>query len=445
MSSKERKYNRGDELLKKLIKGRITPDERTELHQLAEEDLFLMDALDGYKNKGSYVENINLIKQKISTPKTKPLNYWISRAAILLLFISGSVWIYNSFSTQTSSKVHVASIPEETPYEEGLPESLEEKYADNQVVDPIKEKEEEENQNTTYVKQNPLQLIETNTGDAPPTQKSNTVVTPAFDIPIAEEEKAFSKPESTVDQDIVKPQESFREKVEYSRAEQRVLKDTLAQSEMDNLISVLNQSTDSGLDELSTSSRVITGRLVDQSDNPLAGAIIQIQETEEGSVTNLSGDFRLEINKTNGIAEFSYTGFNSFKLPLTSLKNNQEIAMSASLALKEMQALPARQAVDTRLNKKEIHQIYPQGGLKQFQKYIEENKVYPSTAKVNNIKGAVVLSFDIIDDGSIQNIQVIQSLGFGLDAEAIRLLKEGPKWITKPKGKEVEAIYRFQF
>lgn len=69
------------------------------------------------------------------------------------------------------------------------------------------------------------------------------------------------------------------------------------------------------------------------------------------------------------------------------------------------------------------------GGEAAMMKFIQENVNYPSLAIENLIQGRVTVLFIIEKDGSISNVEVVRSLGWGLDTEAIRVVKSMPKWI----------------
>ncbi|MBO9676098.1 MAG: TonB family protein [Sphingobacteriaceae bacterium] len=68
------------------------------------------------------------------------------------------------------------------------------------------------------------------------------------------------------------------------------------------------------------------------------------------------------------------------------------------------------------------------GGIAKFYKYIGGNIKYPKLAQENNVQGKVFLSFVVEKDGSLSDIQITRGLGSGTDEEAIRVLKESPKW-----------------
>jgi len=73
----------------------------------------------------------------------------------------------------------------------------------------------------------------------------------------------------------------------------------------------------------------------------------------------------------------------------------------------------------------------PIGGWKSYYKYIRNNIMVPVAAKDSSIVGTVYLEFDLKEDGSPHNFRITQSLGYGCDEEATRLVREGPKWDVK--------------
>ncbi|MCU0439057.1 MAG: energy transducer TonB [Raineya sp.] len=76
----------------------------------------------------------------------------------------------------------------------------------------------------------------------------------------------------------------------------------------------------------------------------------------------------------------------------------------------------------------------PVGGLKPFYDYISANLKYPEEAKAKKIEGRVHVTFIVETDGSITNVKVSKGLGGGCDEEAIRLIKNAPKWNPGKQG-----------
>ena len=68
------------------------------------------------------------------------------------------------------------------------------------------------------------------------------------------------------------------------------------------------------------------------------------------------------------------------------------------------------------------------GGIAKFYKYLGGAIKYPVVAQENNVQGKVFLSFVVEKDGALSDIQITRGLGSGTDEEAVRVLKESPKW-----------------
>ncbi|WP_338769151.1 energy transducer TonB [Bernardetia sp. ABR2-2B] len=81
-----------------------------------------------------------------------------------------------------------------------------------------------------------------------------------------------------------------------------------------------------------------------------------------------------------------------------------------------------------------------EGGMNEFYKYISENLTYPPNAKEKNITGKVFIQFVVDKDGSIVDAKVVKSVDKELDAEALRVIQNSPKWIAgKQRGKNVKV------
>ncbi|OWY20425.1 energy transducer TonB [Sphingobacteriales bacterium UPWRP_1] len=91
---------------------------------------------------------------------------------------------------------------------------------------------------------------------------------------------------------------------------------------------------------------------------------------------------------------------------------------------------------------------YP-GGQTELFKYLANNTHYPPMARENGIEGTVYVGFVVMEDGSISNVQVKRGLpggGAGCDEEALRVVKQMPKWKAgKQRGKNVRVAYTLPF
>ena len=67
----------------------------------------------------------------------------------------------------------------------------------------------------------------------------------------------------------------------------------------------------------------------------------------------------------------------------------------------------------------------------------------PQAAIDAGVKGQVTVAFRIGKNGYPADLEVVRSLGYGCDEEAIRLLKEGPKW-KGPSGTLHNYVFDFK-
>lgn len=80
------------------------------------------------------------------------------------------------------------------------------------------------------------------------------------------------------------------------------------------------------------------------------------------------------------------------------------------------------------------------GGEEAQTQYIITNLKYPQTAKDNGIEGVVCVIFTVKTDGSIGNIKIKRMVDPDLETEAIRLVKNMPRWTpANDNGTPVES------
>lgn len=80
--------------------------------------------------------------------------------------------------------------------------------------------------------------------------------------------------------------------------------------------------------------------------------------------------------------------------------------------------------------------VFPQlpefpGGQEAFHKYLQENVVYPDSARKYRRQGTVYIYFEVGKDGSISNVQTKKGVPGApeLSVEAERVIKAMPNWI----------------
>jgi len=71
---------------------------------------------------------------------------------------------------------------------------------------------------------------------------------------------------------------------------------------------------------------------------------------------------------------------------------------------------------------------FPGGGAKEMNTFIVKNFNYTREATNMGIEGKVYVQFEVGTDGKINNVKILKGLGYGLDEEAIRVVKKMPSW-----------------
>ena len=107
----------------------------------------------------------------------------------------------------------------------------------------------------------------------------------------------------------------------------------------------------------------------------------------------------------------------------------------------------APEVVDEEVVEQEIFKIVEEmpsfpGGEGKLMEYVSKNIKYPQIARETGIQGRVFVNFVVEPDGSVSNVTVLRGIGGGCDEEAMRVVKNMPKWKPgKQRGKAVRVQY----
>lgn len=222
---------------------------------------------------------------------------------------------------------------------------------------------------------------------------------------------------------------------------------TLAEAKKDNALLQEKASAKRSVADLSKASpagntsvivqkpgrQTISGKVVASEDgSALPGVNITVKGSTIGTVTDASGRYSLTGVPEGSKLVFSYIGYESLERPVQLSQAVVDASMNPDLkALNEV----AITGYGTREREEKVYmnRAKPLGGFPNFKKYIKDNLKYPSEARQKKVEGTVKISFTVEPDGKLSDMQVLKSLGYGCDLEAIRLIKEGPAWKAAQK------------
>lgn len=93
------------------------------------------------------------------------------------------------------------------------------------------------------------------------------------------------------------------------------------------------------------------------------------------------------------------------------------------------------------VNRNSVYDVVEQmpsfpGGISGLRTYLNQNIRYPAEAQENCVQGRVVVSFVVEKDGHISDVTVLRSVDPSLDKEAVRVIRNMPRWTPGKQGGE---------
>ncbi|MFM8744196.1 MAG: TonB family protein [Cytophagales bacterium] len=191
----------------------------------------------------------------------------------------------------------------------------------------------------------------------------------------------------------------------------------------------------------------ISGKVVSAEDGtPLPGVNVVIMGTKIGAVTDVNGNYQLQSPITQPSLVFSFIGLK------TKLVEAKEAQLNVSLEddtaqLSEVVVTGYGGARDENYTPL-IKKAEPVGGLKAYNRYLDNEARYPLAELAKKVKGRVSLKFTVKTDGSLDEFKIVKSLGKLFDDEALRMVKEGAAWTPTTEDNvpvESEVLVRVKF
>lgn len=179
--------------------------------------------------------------------------------------------------------------------------------------------------------------------------------------------------------------------------------------------------------------QVARGRVTASEDgSALPGINVVVKGSTTGTITDAEGYFEIPVTENNTTLQLAFVGLQNQEIQV-SPGADIAVAMNADVtALSEVVVVGhARQNATPALEP-----ATPDGGRKAFEEYIEQSLKYPDQALEHNIEGRVTVEFTVEPSGQLSDFKIVKGIGYGCDEEAIRLIKQGPKWIPTRKTTE---------
>lgn len=191
----------------------------------------------------------------------------------------------------------------------------------------------------------------------------------------------------------------------------------------------------------------ISGTVVDEENEPMKDVTINIKGKADGIKTNEEGKFSLRDARRGDIIVFNSRIMPQMEVPFNNLPN-KIVYSEHNINLPSKSKVPAGIPSDG-MFEKVLTDAKPEFGWEAFEVYLNENTKRPPKAVKANILGRVIVNFNVNEKGELSDFTIIKSLGYGCDEEAIRIIKNGPKWFPatkeeKPVSSMKHVIVRFK-
>lgn len=391
----------------------MTPAEMHAFEKAMMDDPMLSDAVDGYRQSGIKAhEQLNTLEKELKTVRAKVVKgsfrQWMQIAAVLIVLLSAAVVLYRIFYVAPVSEnktLTVVKEPDQSPSSTST-----ETIVDSQTVAV--------NEVPVITTTPPRPVI---IPPAPKTTKPVPMQEPA--APISNDQATVAAPPSVVSE--AKDQTMIKESVKQEGIAQRQSNEMLK----------LNK---------------FTGRVVDENNNPLPFANITEKNSGVGTYADVNGNFVLLSSDTVLNVQTRSLGY----LGTTALlrgNSNQKITLKDDAVVANA---PSKETFYERSKKRLESEkrdttdevtAEPLDGWSNYNIYVYNNQrsannVAEFSNGIQQQTKEVKLGFDVNPDGTITNIKILESNCKSCNEEAIRLLKEGPRWKSKSGKKETSRF-----
>lgn len=203
----------------------------------------------------------------------------------------------------------------------------------------------------------------------------------------------------------------------------------------------------------------VKGHVLDENNSPIADAFIIISGTTRGTSTDANGRFELKDVPDNSKLAISHIAYEPFEIAVIDDGTTEfDVIMKKAanritgavvvgrrvLADNNANAASTQPSPSTYMKVVEQQPEFP-GGKEALMGYLLNNLKYPENARRQNLEAVALVAFSVDKNGEIRNARNLKEIGYGIDAEALRVVNEMPNWNPGVQnGKTVEVEYTLE-
>jgi hypothetical protein len=428
--NKNKIYTAAD--IERYHKGLMDPAERHAIEKAALDDPFLADALEGYAVADNVSADISDLDRRLSerigeTPviplSGKKENFrWMRVAAMIILLAGGAILASQFLFNKKDNEIAKNDQPEAAKENEVTSQTTPADTSGTEIINA--------DSATNYpmvVEEEPGSGGQPNVANTKPvnTGRADQVAkTPAgedISAPVTignnkDEDKtvpAKEAPNRLADA-TVKDAEGY---VKHNAAEEKKMSVT--------------QSRAAGKNKYQNDANIFRGKVTDENDRGLPFANVTNTRDNVGTYTDVSGNFVLTSPDTVLDVQIRSLGYdNNIQQLRTSVPTNKVVMQDNMEGITEtIVSRNNSNALRRQDNNMKVEEPEPADGWENYDVYLANNLNMPAEFRPRpSAPQEVELSFEVNKLGEPVNIRVERSLCKSCDEEAIRLVKEGPKW-----------------
>ena len=188
-----------------------------------------------------------------------------------------------------------------------------------------------------------------------------------------------------------------------------------------------------------SSSSKVTGTVVNEAGEAIAGAVILLKGSKSGTATDHKGYFALTVSSLPAVLAISFIDYDT-----------EEVNVTGSYPIKIHLKKTATSNPFSHSNESNFQVVgqvdeipQPVTGIEEWKNFIAKTISYPSEDRKARIQGTVVAVFEINTQGKVENLDLLRSIGGAADQEVLRVIAAGPDWIPgKVNGQPVMTRLR---
>lgn len=446
--------------IRKYLNGELDTKAMHQLERRAQDDPFLMDALEGYASAKADQQNqldelSARLKSRMEPKKGRvfPFRFLSIAASVLVFCTAGVWWYYSNNSSSRKEKVLATNFDLQKPA--GAPADV----AKAPVAPPIKPAEKDK---TASISKKPTHTMRSTVAadeavaKKPPTLQELVVKPTVAGSKTGNNAPADSTP---VDEMIV-----MEYKAKKNADTSSFVRKSLLVTSADKNLTVQqlpakapgvtihnNNAREADLNKLAGSGGVtgglamsqllnnqsIQGRVIAQDDGlPIQGASVKVAGTNKVTKTDAEGRFQLKADSSRNKLVIAGAGYQTRQVSANNRDSVKNIALApSSSSLSEVVVTGYTSQNKETDEQATVVNAHPKNGWSEFKKYLKANAVSP-----DHKNGVVKLSFIVGSDGLITAITVIKGISPATDKKSAALIKEGPQWVAN-SGKRPELVY----